>query len=154
MGTNGRVTLYNNAGQTDIVVDVNGWFTDATQVGTAGAYAPLVPTRILDTRPAAGGAGIRPAGSTLEVTVAGLAGVPAQATAVILNATAVFPAGQGWLTSYPTGTARPLASDLNYAPGEVRPNLVVVKVGTGGKVSLFTSNTTDVVLDVAGYFVP
>ena len=142
------------AGNTDLIVDTNGWFTDATQVGTSGAFVPLDPTRILDTRNNTGGFGFNPvpAGATIDVPVTGLAGVPANATAVILNATVVSPAGPGFLTIFPTGTARPNASDLNYAAGEIRPNLVIVKLGTNGRVSLYTPTGTHVIFDVAGYF--
>ncbi|HET7720482.1 MAG TPA: hypothetical protein VFK43_10980 [Acidimicrobiales bacterium] len=73
-------------------------------------------------------------------------------SAVILNATAVSPAGPGFLTLFPTGGNLPLASDVNYAEGETRPNLTVVKVGVNGKVDLYTSTSTHVVLDVAGWF--
>ena len=155
LGANGRVTVYNNAGSTDVIVDVNGWFTDASQTGTSGTYAPLTPARILDTRTGAGGiSGPRPGGSTVDVQVGGLGGVPSWASAVVLNATVVAPKGPGYLTVFPAGTAQPLASDLNYAAGEIRPNLVVVELGAGGKVSLFTSTGTDVVFDVAGFIVP
>ena len=154
LGPGGRVTVYNNAGQTDVIVDVNGWFTDATQAGAGGAYVPLFPARVLDTRTGAGGInGPLGAGSTVEVQIAGRAGVPASgASAVILNATVVGPAGPGYLTIYPTGAGQPLASDLNYAAGEIRPNLVVVRLGEGGRVNMFTSTSTHVVFDVAGYF--
>lgn len=115
---------------------------------------PLVPARILDTRVGIGGvSGARPAGSSTEVQVAGRGGIPATGvSAVILNATVVFPAGPGSPTIFPTGTALPNISDLNYAAGEIRPNLVVVKLGTDGKVTLFTAATADVVFDVAGFF--
>ena len=153
LGTNGRVTLYNNAGSTDVIIDTNGWFTDATQVGTSGVYAALTPTRILDTRDGTGGiAGMRAAGSTVDVQVAGVGGVATDASAVVLNATVVSPAGPGFLTIFPAGTARPFVSDLNYTTGEVRPNLVVVKLGAGGKVSLYTQTAAHVVFDVAGFF--
>ena len=55
LGTGGKVTIYNNAGSTDVIVDVGGWFTDASVAGTAGAYTPLTPARILDTRDGTGG---------------------------------------------------------------------------------------------------
>lgn len=157
LGDGGRVTLYNNAGDTDLVVDTNGWFTDAVSHAGAAAgspYVPLVPARILDTRVGTGGhLGQRPAGSTVEVQVTGRGGVPASGvSAVVLNATVVGAGGPGYLTLFPAGTARPLVSDLNYATGEIRPNLVVVKVGAGGKVALFTPAATHVVFDVAGYF--
>jgi hypothetical protein len=49
--------------------------------------------------------------------------------------------------------SRPLASNLNYAAGQTAPNLVVVKVGPGGKVSLYNySGSAHLVVDVAGWF--
>ncbi len=154
LGTGGKLTIYNNAGSTDVIVDVNGWYTDASVAGTSGTYNPLVPARILDTRNGTGGiSGLRPAGSTVDVQVTGQGGVPATGvSAVILNATVTQPGALGYLTIFPAGTARPLASDLNYASGETRPNLVVVKVGADGKVSLFTSASTHVIFDVAGWY--
>jgi hypothetical protein len=154
LGSGGRVTIYNNAGSTDVVVDVGGWYTDASVVGTAGGYTPLVPARILDTRDGTGGiTGTRLAASTVDVQVTGRGGVPASGvSAVILNATVTGPTAPGWLTIFPAGTVRPLTADVNYAAGETRPNLVVVQVGAGGKVSLFTSASTQVVFDVAGWF--
>ena len=96
---------------------------------------------------------MRPAGSAVDVQLTGRGGVPASGVAaVILNATVTETAGAGFLTIFPAGTARPWASDLNYAPGETRPNLVVVKVGAGGRVGLFTAQATHVVFDVAGWF--
>jgi hypothetical protein len=87
------------------------------------------------------------------VQVTGRGGVPASGvSAVILNATVTGPTAPGWLTIFPAGTVRPLTADVNYAAGETRPNLVVVQVGAGGKVSLFTSASTQVVFDVAGWF--
>ena len=152
LGTEGRVTIYNNAGDADVVVDVNAWFTDVSGDDLGSAYVPLTPARLLDTRVGVGGTGPRPAGSTLDVQVTGQAGLSEIMWAVVLNVTVVGPAGPGYLTLFPAGTAKPFVSDLNYTTGETRPNLVVVEVGAGGKVSLFTSTATDVVFDVAGFF--
>jgi len=149
LGTAGRVTIYNNAGDTDVVVDLGGTYTDASVAGTLGAYTPLEPARILDTR---SGAAI-PAGGTVEVQVTGQGGVPPTGVrAVILSVAVTQPAGSGYLTIFPSGAARPLASDLNYATGETRANLVVVQVGANGKVGLFSSTQAHVVFDVAGWF--
>ncbi len=88
----------------------------------------------------------------MDVQVTGLGGVPATGVAAVtFNATVVSPGAPGYLTIFPAGTARPLASDLNHASGETRPNLVVAKVGTGGKVSLYTSAGGHVVFDFAGW---
>jgi hypothetical protein len=154
LGTGGKLTIYNNAGGADVIVDVNGYYTDATVSGTTGTYNALVPARILDTRDGTGGiSGLRAAGSTVDVQVTGQGAVPAAGvSAVILNVTVTQPSALGYLTLFPAATARPLASDLNYANGETRPNLVVVKVGAGGKVGLFTSASTHVIIDVAGWY--
>ncbi len=88
------------------------------------------------------------------MTVTGLGGVPATGvTAVVLNVTAVSPSAGTYVTAWPTGETRPPASNLNVPPGDVRPNLVIVKVGAGGKVSFYNdAGTTDLIADVAGYY--
>ena len=153
LGAGGRVTIYNGGGAADVVVDLGGWYTDASVAGTLGALVPLTPVRILDTRIGTGGiVGLRPAQSTVDVQIAGVGGVPATgARAVILNATVTEPTGPGYLTIFPAGTARPLASDLNFSAGETQPNLVVVQLGSGGKVSLFSAAGAHVIFDVAGW---
>ena len=154
LGAGGKLTIYNHSGSADVVVDVNGWYTDSSVAGSSGVYNPLVPARILDTRDGTGGiAGARAANSTVDVQVTGQGGVPVSGvSAVILNVTVTQPAANGFLTLFPAGTAQPLASDLNYAGSETRPNLVVVKVGAGGKVGLYAWAGTHVVVDVAGWY--
>ena len=149
VGAGGKVTIYNNAGATDVVVDIGGTYTDASVAGGGGGYTPVPPARVLDTR--VGSA--LPSGGRVDVQVAGEGGVPETGvTAVILSVTVTHPAGAGFLTIFPSGAARPLASDLNYAAGETRANLVVVQLPANGKVGLFTSNQAHVIFDVAGYF--
>ena len=154
LGAGGRVTIYNLAGGTDIVVDVGGWFTDASAPATGGAFVATQPARILDTRDGTGGnSGIRPAGTAVEVQVTGRGGVPPTGvSAVALNVTATQPAALGFLTVFPSGNNLPLASDLNFEAGETRPNLVIVQVGAGGRVTLYTSAATHVIFDVEGWF--
>jgi serine protease len=93
-------------------------------------------------------------GQVREIAVTGVGGVPdAGVTAVALNVTAVGPSAATWVTVWPTGEAKPLASNLNVPPGDVRPNLVIVKVGAGGKVSIDNAaGDVDLIVDVAGYF--
>jgi hypothetical protein len=86
-------------------------------------------------------------------------GIAPDATAVVLNVTAIKPTQQMNLTVWPTGLAKPLASNLNVAPGKIIANQVTVKLGTGGAsgsgaISLSTNTgQTDVLIDVVGYFV-
>ena len=130
----------------------------APQTFQGGGYTSVVPYRVLDTRPGTGhvGSSATPgAGATITVPIAGTGGaggVPANATGVVLNVTAVTPTAPGFLTVFPAGVTRPNASNLNFNPGDVVPNLVEVALGTGGAVSIFNSNgSTDVLADVAGY---
>lgn len=122
-------------------------------------YVPLTPARLADTRVGTtttdglfAGGGIRSGGSTLELTVAGRGGVAAAATAVALNVTVAGPLGSGFVTVYPCGAAQPMASNLNYTTGGIVPNAVIAKVGAGGNVCIFVSATTDLIVDVSGYF--
>lgn len=153
LGAGGKVTIYNGGGSTDVIVDVSGWYTDASVAGTLGAFVPLMPARILDTRDGTGGIlGALGTGGTVDVQITGRGGVPTSgARAVILNVTVTQPVAGGYLTIFPAGSARPLASDINYAAGDNQPNLVVVKLGTGGKVGLYASAGTHVIYDVAGW---
>ena len=122
------------------------------------AYVPLCPARLMDTRPeptidmAYSGIGQRPAGSVTELVVTGRGGVDAAANAVVLNVTIVSPTGGGFATIYPCGTTQPTASNLNYTTGQIIPNAVIAKIGTAGKVCLYTNAPTQFVVDVAGYF--
>ncbi len=123
------------------------------------AYTPLTPARILDTRSSAqiGWTGPEPtAGATVNMQVDGQGGVPSSdVSAVVLTLTGTDAEGAGYVTAWPTGTARPLASNLNLAgPGQTMANSVVVPVGAGGQVSLYTQTGADLIADVAGYFTP
>jgi hypothetical protein len=74
-------------------------------------------------------------------------------SAVIANVTVTNPTAPSFLTVWPDGSTKPLASDLNYVAGLTVPNLVVVKVGASGAIDLFNaSGTTDVVVDVVGWY--
>jgi hypothetical protein len=156
VGTNGKVDLYNFSGTVDLVVDVGGWFTDATAGGIGSGFNPLTSARLLDTR--TGGVSSLGPGGVLSVQVAGQKGVPAMSaaiapTAVVLNVTVTNPTSDGYLTVWPDGALRPLASDLNFGKGQTRANLVVVKVGADGKVDLFNlAGSTDVVIDLVGWY--
>lgn len=122
---------------------------------TEGEFTALTPSRILDTRRGIGAPQARlGAGQTIDVQVTGLAGVPSTGvSAVVFNATAVGGSSSTYFTIWPTGAARREISNLNVTAGEVRPNLVTVAVGTGGKVSLFNERgNVDAIFDIVGYY--
>ena len=114
-------------------------------------YHPVTPSRILDTRNGPGPLG---PGAALDLAVAGQGGIPAAGVAaVVLNVTVTAPTEAGFLTVYPAGEGRPLASNLNFVAGQTVPNLVTAKLGTGGHLSLYNATgNTSVIADVAGWF--
>jgi len=158
--TPGWVSFYNPAGSTHVIADIGGWFSDATNLAATGSrFVGVTPARILDTRNGTGGFSTPLGqGQTIAATVAGLGGVPAMnaaipPSAVVLNVTVTNTTAGSFLTVWPDGATRPNASDLNWVSGLTVPNLVVVKVGTGGKIDLYNpAGSTDVIIDVVGWY--
>ena len=137
-------SLYNGTGAS--AANPNAEFTYE-----ASTYQALQPTRILDTRITHQALG---ANGMLNLTVTG-GEVPADATAVALNVTATNTTAQSYLSVYPTGSAIPTVSNLNWMGGQTVANLVIVPVGSNGQVTLYNSQgSTDVVVDLQGYFAP
>lgn len=150
----GEVCVHTSA-RTGVIVDVAG------AIPTEGFTALPAPRRLLDTRGPAStfdgrdaGGGLRPAGGSYTLEVAGRAGVPTSASTVVLTVTAVDAERPGFVTAHPSGTARPNASNLNHGADEATAtiaNTVVARVGAGGAVCLFSSAPTEMVVDVAGW---
>jgi Beta-propeller repeat len=124
------------------------------------AFFPLTPCRIADTRVGSGFTGAFGAPSLSGGVARGFpiptsnCDVPATAQAYSLNITVVPPGPLGYLTAWPTGSAVPLVATLNSLEGQVVGNAAIVSAGTNGSMSLVASNTTDVVIDINGYFAP
>jgi hypothetical protein len=140
-----------------LVVGGAQWVSATTSSGDRAIFEPLDPVRILDTRSGVGTVGglIAPLGpgGTIDLQVTGAGGVPDDATAVVMNVTYTNATAAGFVTVWPSGTSRPIVSNLNTQPGNTQPNLVTVKLGANGKVSIFNfAGTTDVIADVAGYY--
>ena len=152
VGTNGQVCIFTQS-DVHLLADVAGYFPPASSLTS------LVPARLLDSRapgPTVDGQGsaigIRPAGSVTEVQVTGRATIPGDASAAVLNVTVTEPQAPGYVTVFPCGGEPPTASNLNYVAGQSIPNAVVTKIGTGGKVCIFTQSTAHLIVDVNGYF--
>ena len=178
--TSGWVSILNHVGLTDVVVDVQGYYsTDpGDNGGIFGFYFPISypnpvtgtldssPVRVLDTRQ---NSGQQDAGQTLgpqqQLTffpgtssfVPSLTLVPPDATAVVLNLTEATETAPSYLTAWATGFGQPLASNLNW-PAGAGPiaNRVIVPINpVTGTVSIFNwAGSTDVVADLDGYFAP
>jgi hypothetical protein len=138
---------------THLVVDVNGYFP------AVSSFVPLVPGRLLESRSSGStvdgllsGLGVRGAGSMTELPVWGRGGVVGDASAVVLTVTVTEPLAAGFVTVFPCGSVRPLASSVNFVAGATVANSVVAGVGVGGRVCVFTLVATHLVVDVNGYF--
>ena len=164
LGSTGGVSIY-SLRSTDAVVDVEGYY--AAPADTAGLFNSVTPYRICDTRGTNGLSGTNAqcagqtlsSGGTLSIQVTGTnpsgtssGGVPSSGvSAVVLNVTAIGH-GVGYLTTFPQGETAPLASNLNFSSGQVVPNRVIVPVSATGQISLTSNTSTDVVVDVNGWF--
>ena len=154
LGAGGQVSIFNNAGQVDVVVDVAGWFTDGSDATAAGgAFFPVPPSRVLDTR-TGGSVGTLQQNIMESFQVGGVGGIPPSGVSgAALNVTETNPTNSAWLAVFPDGNSLPLASDLNFIAGETHANAALVKLGSNGRLLLDTqSGTVDVVADVFGWF--
>jgi Phosphoesterase family/IPT/TIG domain len=131
------------------------------------AYVALTPFRICDTRPAGPGIAANQCNTgsgrtlgaghetiTVQITAAG-GPVPTGAQAVVMNVTAINRSiGGTYITAFPAGGSRPVASNINLSANALGTNLVIVQLSASGQVSVFNAvGGADVILDVQGYFV-
>ncbi len=154
VGSDGAIQIHNaSAGTVHAVVDSQGYFSSETS-----CYGPVSPVRVLNTQDGTGGTmGPIGPGQTIALTVVGVGGVPAVgANAVALNMTALNGTGNGNLRVFSSDAATPpLASNLNFTTGAKVQNLVIVKVGSDGKVKIHNGSPTssvDVIADTQGAF--
>jgi hypothetical protein len=125
--------------------------------GTASIFESglhlVTPCRLFDSRRPEDGPPLA-GGKTRTVVVGGECGLPASARAVALNVTTVGPTGSGYITVFPSGGAPPLASTLNFSPGQTRANNAVVALGVDGWLSVLAglAGEVDLIVDVTGFF--
>lgn len=132
-----------------------------TPFPSTSAYVPLVPRRVLDTRPTSLVGPVELAGphrpyDMIDLVVAGTSDVATNATAVAVNITSVGAASDGYIQAVPyLRSAYGASSTLNIAvPRETRPNFAIVPVGVDGKISIYTVPGGQIIVDVLGYFAP
>ncbi|WP_407837561.1 PKD domain-containing protein [Streptomyces sp. DSM 116496] len=146
VGADGKIQAQLNSGRASLIVDFVGYY----QPNIGQRFSPLSPTRILDTRTTGGALG---GGKTRTVKVAGVNGIPADATAVALNLTSTGAKEQGHVIAYPDPAKRPATSNLNVEPGKDKSNQAIVPVGPNGTITLFTNTgSTHLILDAVGYY--
>jgi hypothetical protein len=134
----------------------------AATTGAASVFVPITPCRLIDTRPAPDNVGTRTtpigSGDTATFQVTGTNGncvIPATATGIATNATAVNPSASSYITIFPADASpRPTASNLNLVAGAApTPNQVTVGLSATGAISAYNNGgTVDLVLDIVGYY--
>jgi uncharacterized repeat protein (TIGR03803 family) len=143
---------------TDVVLDINGYFVLNTD-SSGLAFYPMPPCRLVDTRPnppfpsIITGALTGGTSTTLPI-LSSSCHVPATAQAYSLNFTLVPPGPVGYLTVYPTGDSLPLVSTLNDPTGTVEANAAIAPAGADGSIDVYVTDTTNLVVDINGYFAP
>ncbi len=157
-GTAGLTVAPNTGSARSGTIDVAGLSFTIQQVAASAAsarFVPVVPCRIADTRAAAGpfGGPVMAARSTRSFAIPESAcAIPVTALAYSLNVTVVPQGPLAYLTLWPADQDRPLVSTLNSFQGTVVANAAIVPAGTDGAVSVYVTGTTDVILDIDGYF--
>ncbi|WP_328989465.1 fibronectin type III domain-containing protein [Kribbella sp. NBC_01245] len=161
LNSSGQASFYNtSSGTLRLIVDISGYFTDASAMTAGTRFVPLKQTRALDTRNKIGVPTTTPVAANGSVTfdLAGKAGLPAAAaiSAVVANITAVSPTANGGWIAYPAGSTRPGTSNGNFVASRNKTNSAVARLSADGKLTIFNagSGTTHYILDVAGYYTP
>ncbi len=168
-----------SAGNLETTASANVDFTTTSSQpppsASGGAYTSISPVRLVDTRcsenprpsyivgsycnsiPAANASVTAvTSGSPIDIQVAGIGGVPSSGTtAVVLNITATGENGGGFLTAFPTGSAPPSTSNLNFQASENVANMTTVGLGSNGEVSIAvgpSNRFSQVIVDLEGYY--
>jgi hypothetical protein len=117
-------------------------------------FMPLSPCRLLDTRNPNGplGGPSLPAKVSRDFSVLNVCGVPAGAGAIAVNITAIPKGPLGYLTAWRKGVAQPVISTLNSLDGRVKANFAMIALDATQSFSLYATDSTDVAVDVTGYF--
>jgi len=131
-------------------------YTLPEQTNLNGAFVPISPTRVLDTRTGVGTQGrTGPVGQgPISLDLSGITGNSSvQPTAVVLNVTVVDPTQNTYVEVYPTGNGPTGTSNLNVRAGQTIANQVTVQVGVNGLVDFYNADgKADILADLAGYY--
>ncbi|MDP9101263.1 MAG: trypsin-like serine protease [Actinomycetota bacterium] len=140
LGSDGSVSLSVSHGSVRAIIDVAGYFS-----GTGDRFVPMTPVRVVDRATVTSSA-------DTPLTLAGRDGIPADATAVVVNATGLDASAPADLSVFPSGQ-RPSqrTSVLNLLPGEAVPNLLVARLQSGALVASASAGSLHLIIDALGY---
>ena len=143
---------------------VANYFDDTVSViaganPSAAQFVTVTPCRLYDTRPQYGGSGPISGGTSRTFNLPQLAQSKgcanlSTASAYSLNVAVVPHGSLSYLTMWPTSEEQPLVATLNSLDGRIKANAAIVPAGYQGAINVYVTNTTDVILDIDGYFGP
>lgn len=148
-GTNGDVEVYPFGNDTDLLIDINGYFAQPSTGSQPLSLYVFAPCRVLDTRQSGGAF----SGELPVNVLSSPCQVPSAAQGYVLNATVVPSGLLGYLTLWPDGQQRPLVSTLNAYDGAITSNVAIVPT-TDGSIDAYASALTQLILDISSYFAP
>lgn len=149
-GTGGDINVYPYGNDTDLIIDVNGYFAPASSGQQPLSLYTFASCRALDTRLNGG----QPFSNELTINIVSSAcEVPAAAQGYVLNATVVPSGSLNFLTLWPDGQNQPLASTLNAYDGAVTSNLAILPTNNGS-IDAWADGSTQLILDISSYFAP
>jgi YVTN family beta-propeller protein len=142
-----------------VIIDIDGYFEPVS--GSTLAFYPLAPCRVADTRDTTKPPGLGPPQLSaltprdLPVLLSPCIPTGVHPAAYSFNFT-VVPGGHpvGYLSAWPTGQTQPVVSTLNDQTGTIVANAAIVPAGTGGNISVYATDNTQLLVDIDGYFAP
>jgi hypothetical protein len=146
-GAGGSISVY-VTDNTDLIIDISGYFAPAASGGLS--LYTFGPCRVLETRPPTG---TGPFAGAIDVNFPASSCAVPQANAYLVNATVIPPARFGYLTLWPSATPQPYVSTLNAWDGTITSNMAIVPA-SNGSISAYARDTTNLLIDVFGYFAP
>jgi alpha-tubulin suppressor-like RCC1 family protein len=152
LGANRRLSLYNNNGTVDLLVDLTGFYTP----DYGAEFLPLPPTRVLDTREGIGTGGpAGPLGQEARLGVDLGQDVPVNATGIAMNLTGVGATVSTYVTAWGEWMIQPHGSStLNLVPGKAIPNAATIAFERDRGINLYNHRgSTHLIADLSGVFV-
>lgn len=121
----------------------------------AAMFYMITPCRVIDTRGPNGpyGGPAATSGSTRQIAITGVCGIPSGAKSIAANVTAVSPGASGYLGLYAADIAWPTTSTLSYRTNRTRANNSIISLSADGRISVRNEGVTlNYIIDVTGYF--
>lgn len=157
IGSSGKISVYNSIGDTDVDIDVQGYFTATSDGDSVGGFVPIDPIRVANT---IDGTGVPQAtlaaGSSIDVQVTNGDEIPSDATSVFANIEIRSATNSSGVKVGPGGTSTGgIPTTINYSDNGPQSSGLTAKLSTTGAIRLTNNSSGSPInfkLDVQGYF--